>query len=72
MPAGESATSIRIVSDAAGRIRFEVPWLRASPGRAVAIEDAVDRVLGVRADTPTRERPQLLYGSHRHASTAPS
>ncbi|MGK2884287.1 cation-translocating P-type ATPase [Rhodococcus sp. BGS-1C] len=49
MPVGESATSIRIVSDAAGRIRFEVPWLRASPGRAVAIEDAVDRVLGVRA-----------------------
>ncbi|MGA9872514.1 MAG: cation-translocating P-type ATPase [Rhodococcus sp. (in: high G+C Gram-positive bacteria)] len=37
------------MSDAAGRIRFHVPWLRASSGRAVAVEDAVDKIPGVRA-----------------------
>lgn len=40
---------MRVLSDAAGRIRFDVPWLKASPGRAVAVEDAVDKVPGVRA-----------------------
>ncbi|GAA5179744.1 cation-translocating P-type ATPase [Rugosimonospora acidiphila] len=39
----------QILSDAAGRVRFRVPWLRNSNGRAVAIEDAVDRVDGVRS-----------------------
>lgn len=38
-----------VVSDAAGRMRISVPWLRASDGRAVAVEDAVDKVAGVRA-----------------------
>ncbi|RRQ27310.1 cation-translocating P-type ATPase [Rhodococcus sp. Eu-32] len=38
-----------ILSDAAGRIRLRVDWLKSSPGRAVAIEDHVDKVHGVRA-----------------------
>ena len=46
---GPADTGITVLSDAAGRIRFDVPWLRSSPGRAVAIEDAVDKVYGVRA-----------------------
>lgn len=44
-----SASDARVLSDAAGRIRFHVPWLRASSGRAVAVEDAVDKIPGVRA-----------------------
>ncbi|WP_458317494.1 heavy metal translocating P-type ATPase [Mycolicibacterium brisbanense] len=41
--------SLTVVSDAAGRIRVHAPWLRADAVRAVAIEDAVDQVPGVRA-----------------------
>ncbi|ODR11214.1 copper-translocating P-type ATPase [Mycolicibacillus koreensis] len=37
-----------VVSDAAGRLRLRVDWLRADSRRAVAIEDAVDEVAGVR------------------------
>ncbi|WP_037142169.1 heavy metal translocating P-type ATPase [Rhodococcoides fascians] len=47
--AATSSADIRVLSDAAGRIRFDVPWLRSSPGRAVAIENALDKVVGVRA-----------------------
>ncbi|MGM5069785.1 heavy metal translocating P-type ATPase [Rhodococcus qingshengii] len=43
------APNLHVVSDAAGRLRVRADWLRASPGRAVAIEDAVDKVPGVRA-----------------------
>jgi cation-transporting P-type ATPase C len=38
-----------VVSDAAGRMRVQVPWVRSNPGRAVAVEEAVDRQNGVRA-----------------------
>jgi len=38
----------RIVSDAAGRVRFATPALTGSPALAVAVEDAVDAVAGVR------------------------
>ena len=40
---------MRVVSDAAGRMRVQVPWVRANTGRAVAVEEAVDRQHGVRA-----------------------
>jgi hypothetical protein len=40
--------SLRIVSDAAGRVRFATPALGGSPALAVALEDAVDPVAGVR------------------------
>ncbi|KQU29962.1 heavy metal translocating P-type ATPase [Rhodococcus sp. Leaf233] len=43
------ADGIEILSDAAGRIRLRVDWLRSSPGRAVAVEDHVDKIRGVRA-----------------------
>lgn len=43
------ADGIEILSDAAGRMRLRVDWLRSSPGRAVAIEDRVDKIRGVRA-----------------------
>jgi manganese/zinc-transporting P-type ATPase C len=39
--------SLRIVSDAAGRVRFATPALGGSPALAVALEDAVDPVAGV-------------------------
>jgi hypothetical protein len=36
-------------SDAAGRVRYEAAWLRGSIARALAVEDEVERVAGVRA-----------------------
>jgi cation-transporting P-type ATPase C len=43
-----AAAPPRIVSDAAGRVRFATPELIGSPALAVAVEDAVDTVSGVR------------------------
>lgn len=40
---------LTVVSDAAGRIRVHAPWFRGDAVRAVAIEQAVDQVPGVRA-----------------------
>lgn len=37
-----------VVSDAAGRMRVHVGWVRANARRAVAVEEAVDRLDGVR------------------------
>src|SRR5580658_4304855 len=42
-------TDLLVVSDAAGRMRVKVPWVRADSRRAVAVEEAVDRQNGVRA-----------------------
>ncbi len=41
-------TDLLVVSDAAGRMRVRVPWVRSDNRRAVAVEEAVDRQLGVR------------------------
>ncbi|WP_458695262.1 heavy metal translocating P-type ATPase [[Mycobacterium] appelbergii] len=40
--------ALTVVSDAAGRMRVQAPWFRGDAIRAVAIEDAVDQVPGVR------------------------
>ena len=40
---------LTVVSDAAGRMRVHAPWFRSDSRRAVAIEDAVEQVAGVRA-----------------------
>ncbi|HUB58112.1 MAG TPA: manganese-exporting P-type ATPase CtpC [Mycobacterium sp.] len=40
---------MRVVSDAAGRMRVHVPWVRSNSRRAVAVEEAVDKQNGVRA-----------------------
>src|SRR3984885_12746195 len=42
-------TDLLVVSDAAGRMRIKVPWVRADSRRAVAVEEAVDKQQGVRA-----------------------
>ncbi|GFG72921.1 putative cation-transporting P-type ATPase C [Mycobacterium botniense] len=39
---------VQIVSDAAGRMRVAVSWVRANPRRAVAVEEAVGQQHGVR------------------------
>ncbi len=41
--------ALTVLSDAAGRIRLHAPWFRGNSRRAVAIEDAVEQVTGVRA-----------------------
>jgi len=40
---------VRVLSDAAGRMRVQVPWVRSNSRRAVAVEEAVDQQSGVRA-----------------------
>ncbi|MGZ8179083.1 heavy metal translocating P-type ATPase [Williamsia sp. SKLECPSW1] len=40
---------VRVLSDAAGRIRLSVDWVRGDTVRAVAVEDALAEVAGVRA-----------------------
>src|SRR6202048_2427531 len=40
---------VLVVSDAAGRMHVQVPWVRSNSRRAVAVEEAVDRQNGVRA-----------------------
>ncbi|ACC40596.1 MULTISPECIES: manganese-exporting P-type ATPase CtpC [Mycobacterium] len=40
---------LEVVSDAAGRMRVQVPWVVCDARRAVAVEDAVDKHNGVRA-----------------------
>ncbi len=42
-------SDLQVISDAAGRMRVKVPWVRANSRRAVAVEEAVDRQHGVRA-----------------------
>jgi manganese/zinc-transporting P-type ATPase C len=44
----DDAPGLRIVSDAAGRVRFDAPGLRSATGLAVAVEEALDGVEGVR------------------------
>ena len=41
--------AVEVVSDAAGRMRLLVPWVRSNSRRAVAVEDVVDKQAGVRA-----------------------
>ncbi len=41
--------AVKVLSDAAGRIRLRVGWVRADSRRAVAVEEALDRQAGVRA-----------------------
>jgi manganese/zinc-transporting P-type ATPase C len=41
-------TALEVVSDAAGRMRVRVPWVRCNSRRAVAIEEAVAKCNGVR------------------------
>ncbi|OBA69692.1 copper-translocating P-type ATPase [Mycobacterium sp. 1554424.7] len=41
--------ALHVISDAAGRMRVSVSWVRANSRRAVAVEEAVAKVAGVRA-----------------------
>lgn len=43
-----TSAPLQVLSDAAGRVRFRAPWLVGDRERAVAIEDAVDWVHGLR------------------------
>jgi manganese/zinc-transporting P-type ATPase C len=48
-PSAEPVLREVAASEAAGRVRYVATWLRASPARAVAVEDAVAALPGVRA-----------------------
>jgi manganese/zinc-transporting P-type ATPase C len=41
--------AVEVLSDAAGRMRVHVRWVRSNSRRAVAVEEAVDKQAGVRA-----------------------
>jgi manganese/zinc-transporting P-type ATPase C len=41
--------AVKVLSDAAGRMRVHIPWVRSNSRRAVAVEEAVDKQAGVRA-----------------------
>ena len=60
-----------VISDAAGRMRVEVGWVRADPRRAVAVEEAVDRQSGVRAvHAYPRTGSVVVWYSPRHCDRA--
>ena len=42
-------TAPTVLSDAAGRMRVQAPWFRSSPALAVALEDDIEKIPGVRA-----------------------
>jgi manganese/zinc-transporting P-type ATPase C len=60
---------VRVVSDAAGRVRFDAPGLRRDPGRAVAVEEALDRVDGVRGVHAFPRTGALVVWYDRAAAT---
>jgi len=43
------ASDLFVISDAAGRMRVRAPWMWSRPVRAVAVEESVDKIAGVRA-----------------------
>ena len=59
--------ALTIVSDAAGRMRVSVAWVRASSRRAVAVEEAVAKQTGVRAvhAYPRTGSVVVWYSPHR-------
>ena len=60
-----------MLSDAAGRMRLRVPWCRSDAVRAVAIEDAVDKVPGVRTvHAYPRTASVVVWYSPRRCDTA--
>jgi cation-transporting P-type ATPase C len=61
-----AGSTLQVCSDAAGRVRFRVPWLRGSEARAVAVEDAVDRVDGVRAVHAFPRTGSVVVWFHPH------
>jgi cation-transporting P-type ATPase C len=62
---------LTVVSDAAGRIRVLAPWFRLDSVRAVAIEDAVEKITGVRAvHAYPRTASVVVWYSPRRCDTA--
>jgi cation-transporting P-type ATPase C len=64
-------SELTVLSDAAGRMRVHAPWLRSDRVRAVAIEDAVDKVAGIRAvHAYPRTASVVVWYSPRRCDTA--
>jgi cation-transporting P-type ATPase C len=62
---------LTVVSEAAGRMRVVAPWFRLDRVRAVAIEDAVEKVTGVRAvHAYPRTASVVVWYSPRRCDTA--
>jgi manganese/zinc-transporting P-type ATPase C len=65
------APALEVLSDAAGRIRVSVPWVRADSRRAVAVEEAVAQQTGVRAvHAYPRTGSVVVWYSPRRCDTA--
>lgn len=66
-----SAAEPDVLSNAAGRLRVHVPWVRADQVRAVAVEESVDKVPGVRAvHAYPRTASVVVWYSPRRCDTA--
>nr|WP_281376363.1 cation-translocating P-type ATPase [Actinomycetospora corticicola] len=70
-PVPDEGPRLHVVSDAAGRVRFDAPDLRAATGLAVAVEEALDDVEGVRQVHAFPRTGALVVWYHRdHCSAA--
>ncbi|NDJ90549.1 manganese-exporting P-type ATPase CtpC [Mycolicibacter kumamotonensis] len=70
MSAADS-TELLVVSDAAGRMRVRVPWVRSDSRRAVAVEETAGRVNGVRTvHAYPRTGAVVVWYSPRRCDTA--
>ncbi|ORA82992.1 copper-translocating P-type ATPase [Mycolicibacter kumamotonensis] len=70
MSAADSA-ELLVVSDAAGRMRVRVPWVRSDSRRAVAVEETAGRVNGVRTvHAYPRTGAVVVWYSPRRCDTA--
>jgi cation-transporting P-type ATPase C len=65
------STELLVVSDAAGRMRVRVPWVRSDSRRAVAVEETAGRVNGVRTvHAYPRTGAVVVWYSPRRCDTA--
>ncbi len=62
--------TLEVVSDAAGRMRVKVDWVRCDSRRAVAVEEAVAKQNGVRVVHAYPRTGPWSCGIHPDAPTA--
>ncbi|WP_418005797.1 heavy metal translocating P-type ATPase [Mycobacterium sp. PDNC021] len=70
-PATDAVSELTVISVAAGRIRVHAPWLRGDAVRAVAVEDTIDKITGVRTvHAYPRTASVVIWYSPKRCDTA--